>query len=298
MKFNFDQPKNVFQKVEEVPCERAVSSEESDFDIYADADNVEEVKRRIEVALQQRHWWLCPEWQKQGLPKEQFEFGDIKVFNFLRLLTQEEKNEIEKSLQFVSRIKKDLLTTLEYVVISSDDGFNSQSGKKFLGFSRDEQKIIRLHPETFSRERDRRIPEISNLELVVTHEPIHHVINKNRNILKKWSEEFEWTLNDDPAQLMGDGVTKKTFMTKHPERCITDYAQVDADEDMCESFSASYANIDRLDSEKAEFLKKHIFEESDQNHSIVSVPVKLPQVEKVKYFIRKPIKISIKPKNK
>jgi hypothetical protein len=296
MEFNFDQPRALFQTVDGVARERVIDPEEADFNIYADADNPEDIKKSIDIALQQRYWWLCKGWQKQGKPKEQFEYGNIKIFNFFRPLTEQEKVEIESGLKFVSKIKSEVLHTIDYVLISGEDGANLQSGKKFLGFSRDEQRMIRLHPETFSQERERRIPEISNLELVVTHEPIHHVINKNKDILKDWYGRFGWMVNEDPNQFMGDGVTRKTYVTKYPERCVTDYAQVDADEDMCESFSALYAGIDRLDSEKAKFLQRNLFEDREHKNTLKTVPVSLPQVSKLKYFIKKPIKIGIKPK--
>ena len=82
--------------------------------------------------------------------------------------------------------------------------------------------------------------------------------------------------------------------TQFPERCITEYAQVDYTEDICESIVGYVANAPDLDPEKREFLKS-IFTEAEEKISIsknekIALP-KLP--EKITYYKKEEPKISI-----
>ena len=297
MENSFEKPKN--RKIElltDLQLEKVDSPTLADLTIMADEKKPEEIKKKLAGVIQEKYWWFGKEMAEKDEIIEQMKFENINIYNFFRPLKIDEKNKIKDGLEFLKNIKPELLSTFENIIIRGTDGYNNQANNNLLGYSFSEARSINMYPETFSESRERRIPEISNLELITVHEPTHHIIKNNVDMLNQWKKDFNWCDNDDSEIRLEDGVTKKREIAEQPERCITDYAQVNATEDICESMAALYAGTSRLDDEKKKFIMKKYFNknESDLIGKISNVPIDLPKLGVVKYFVQKPKKFKIK----
>jgi hypothetical protein len=290
------------QSIEDVSFEEVPqgTSGAIEIGVYKD-DSQEIVLEKLKRKLIRENWWLREEWKKEGIPKEQFTIsaGDKKVelFNFYKNLEPKEISEIEESLNTYRNLENNINFEFpNYLLFPKTEQRNPQSNEAFYGRNDDSIKSIVIYPRAVSLE-PYRVEEVSSLKGTISHE-LGHILEKKNKIFKEWLQKFGW----DSVSLekfntwSAEKKESRSMMqeTQFPERCITEYAQVDYTEDICESIVGYVANAPDLDPEKREFLKS-IFTEAEEKISIsknekIALP-KLP--EKITYYKKEEPKISI-----
>jgi hypothetical protein len=209
-------------------------------------DSEEVIQKKLKEKVMREHWWLQDFWQKQGQPKEQFTINsgnsETIFYNFDNELTKDEIIEVKNAFEIFTKLKKEVSFTFpKYILVSNITEINSQSQESFFGKNESEMNAVVLYPRAVSIE-PYRIKEVSSLKGTIVHEFGHIILKNNRlgrsnDIMSLWHKRFGWDERD----------------SKTLERCITEYAKVDSQEDFCESLVGYHAGSENLDTEKKEF---------------------------------------------
>lgn len=289
------------QNIEDISFEEVPQgvSDVVEIGVYKD-DSEEIVLEKLKQKLVRENWWLQEEWKKEGLPKEQFIISagnkEIELYNFNKNLEIQEISEIEGALNIYCNLDKSVdFDFPKYILLPKTEQRNPQSNEAFYGRNDDSIKSVIVYPRAISLS-PYRVEEVSSLKGTISHE-LGHILQMKNKVFGEWFKKFGWEkVNLDKFNTWSkEKKEAKSMMqeTQFPEKCITEYAQVDYTEDICESIVGYIANAPDLDSEKREFLK-NIFTDTKEKVSISkNEKVVLPKLpDNVKYYRKKQQKIS------
>jgi hypothetical protein len=286
---------------------------------------------RITQVAQERyersHWYMSPVWREKGEPTEQVEFEingkKIGLYNFCKekSVTLEHLAQAENALKKLVAHHPQILEHMEWILINDkQDGSQHGDDEQFpLNGSIDRKwKALLLQPRALDPI-PHRIPAASNWEGTLVHEATHFLESEFET---EWKEKFQWEDCADYApegQQWGKGGTdweplptpngrKKRYRNtktgefapigkfpKQPEQCVTKYAEMLWNEDVCESNVAYMYDLELLRSKSPNKLA--ILESHNQNQEVrfqakrmPAGQVKLPEIspQTVYYFVKEP----------
>jgi hypothetical protein len=235
------------------------------------------------------NWWLQEEWQRKGVPKEQYgivanEIG-FDLYNYGQELTPEQILEINRLLAVISQIPlPERVKRGRYIVINNEGKFNDKDGEDMSGYSHFASDMIELFPRAVSSE-NHRIPDATRLAGTVVHEFGHAL--QDTDFVQEWKRRFRWNELDKAQPVRG---IVKTHETEFPERCVSEYAKFSPEEDICDSFAAAVNNPDALDPEKLAFIQDRWLK--DVSPDIQATASKMERVELPK--VTSPVKYKVK----
>lgn len=215
----------------------------------------EQLLKAAKQETRRTNWWLQEEWQKKGIPKEQYSIEangfTIELYNYGQVLTPEQIKEINRVVGVISQIPlPDKLKRGRYIAINSEGKFNDKDGEDMSGYSHYETNMIELFPRAVSSE-PHRIPGTNRLAGTLVHE-FGHVL-QDTDFVQEWKKRFGWKELEQTQQVRS---IVKTHETEFPERCVSDYAKFSPEEDICESLAAAVNNPKALDPEKLVFIQE------------------------------------------
>lgn len=256
---------------------------------------------QLKSRLIKENWWLQDRWAKEGLPKEQLTAtagnNQIEIFNFNNIFAPEEIKEIEEALSCYQNLAPDIKFEFpKYILFPKTAEQNPQSHEPYYGKNWSDIKSVLIFPRAANLS-PYRVKEISALQGTIIHE-LGHILQDNNPLSEQWQEKFGWEMVDLKTYQLWSQEKKeaKTTMmqTKFPERCLTKYAEVDDQEDICESIVGYFANSPDLDLEKKEFVKKLFFDGKESVSIIKNQKVVLPRLpEKIEYYQKERRKLFI-----
>lgn len=259
-------------------------------------ESQESVTKKLQDHLKAHCWWLQDYWREKGVPKEQFtittEVGDIQIYNFSEVLTERHLQELEGLISFFTQASdQSPLKEIRYILLDNNQPPNPNTGEEMNGYGAIKESAVKLYPRG-QKFMPHRISRASNFEGTVIHELSHKFSIPLRN---DWSRTFGWKMLESPVQLPGGA--HQHYKCESPERCVSEYAKISPDEDLCESMVAAIKAPDTLDPERLAFIKEKIFGSSHQStpsEIIKQNRVTIPSVKQPVVFQRKePLKMKI-----
>ena len=273
-----EQTKPEYQSVENIVLKK-VSDGEVGFDnaieitLPSDGElSVEEIEKRVREELKNRNWWLQEYWQEKGLPKEQvnIQVGENKItlYNFGEQLQERHLQELQKVLADFSKVDDSKpLETLKYILIDDKKPLNPNTGIEMRGYGAGSESAVKVYPKgtEFSDYRTEETPNfqgVSDFEATVIHELTHNINETVKtNLRNEWLDKFNFKYIRENKVLAGGAIT--AYETSQPERCVSTYAQVNPEEDICESMVAVLRKPDVLDPEKLQLLQDRLLKDSE-----------------------------------
>jgi hypothetical protein len=129
---------------------------------------------------------------------------------------------------------------------------NPNTGENQNGEGGETDGAVKIYPSALHAV-SHRISGALNLEGTLIHELSHSV---GLEFINEWRNKFEWISSETTEMFPGGALRYE--VPKEPERCVTDYARVNAREDVSESIVAALKNPNILDPEKLQFIKSHL----------------------------------------
>jgi len=238
-------------------------------EIYA---TEEEAESEAKKELIRNNWWLRPEWQEKGNPQEQIDItaGDYKlsIFNFGQPLEQIRLNELENIIKNFQKFGlQEILEKVKYILINNQGKINPNNGEEQLG-----EGVCGKDPSItiFNKALENtghRVKGASNFEGTIMHELSHQI---NPEIFRKWIQKF-WHQLDEARPLSDTPNSGSWFDPNDSEKCITDYAKLLPNEDLCDSMVAAIKNPDALNPEKLKFIRNNILRETESKMQEISI---------------------------
>ncbi len=250
----FPDPEPFLLLVEQILLEKTQDREGALAITCNEADTAADVRERVIQGLISRYWWLQRYWQDKGAPSERFVAScpvhNLEVYNFGSPLGMGHLNELRSVIKEFALIKEGyLLRSVDYIVCDDVDYRNPQSGDSTNGHCGAGERLITVFPSALV-DRSHRVSATSNFEGTLIHEFSHLIGTELQN---RWSEAFEWR-PAVTAETMPGGMLQ-THVCQQPERCITEYATLTPQDDLCESMVAAIKSPELLDPERLEFLQ-------------------------------------------
>ena len=216
----------------------------------------EEVEAIFRESLVANNWWLQEYWQNKTI-KEQivFKLGDLEVsvYDFNGKLNPEQIQNIESTLRLFSSIRNgEVFDKFKTILIDDLQPQNPFTGNPTNGLGDMGPKAITLYPNAL-KSIEYRIEGVSNFEGTIIHEFSHSLGSDFRS---EWRNKFGWKKRKEAYKLPSGAYLGEYNET--PERCVTDYAKINAAEDMCESVVAAQKNPKILDPERLEFIRAEL----------------------------------------
>lgn len=275
----------------------------------------EEIAERVKEQRKDREWFTSDYWREKGIPVEQIEFTingrRVAIYNYCeeKLFTDGHVTGMTRVFEeFASRFPQ-ILQQISWVLINNNQlpsAFGDPDKYPTNGMANPyDRREFRLFPrgmELFPF----RIPSVSNFEGVLTHELTHLIQDEFQ---EEWLEKFQWQFCIDHPdwewKTTPDGASTRLFHKKtgemapnsafplQPDSCVTDYAKIDWNEDVCESMVAYIYDpklLKRIAPDKFDILQNHDARRPKPNISAQRVPkdqIKLPEIkqETVYYYI-------------
>jgi hypothetical protein len=249
-------------------------------------DSEDQVEAKLMLMLAAKHWYLQDKWCDKTV-QEQIVITvgtvSLEIFNFGESLEAWQLEQIQTAIRDYSQLRnKKVFETVKGILIDNEQPLNPHTGKELNGWA-GKDGAIKLYPAAL-RAVPHRVAGVSNLEGTVIHELSH---NLGTDFENRWRKEFGWESVETPEQLPGGAYRYER--NKESERCITDYAQVNAAEDVCESMVGALRNPDMLDPARLNRIKEELLPQETQEVNVSSVKkdpsvLGLPQIEQpVKY---------------
>lgn len=256
----------------------------------------EQERKKVIGSLSVKNWWLKSEWREKGTPAEQFTVnhphGILEIYNFNQPLEQQYLDELREIIGIFSQIEEGkAFKKVKYILIDNKSQTNTNTGLQSLARGPMGDDLIIIFPDGTSFSPYRGIEGISTSSGALIHEFTHPLV---RLYQASWREKFGWKKLDDGRDLPGGGSSYEE--TDQPGKCVTDYATVDSDEDICESMAAALRKPEILDKEKLQFLQEKFQLDSLNSNSVEIVTIKrkvskditLPRTNQpVKYKVEK-----------
>lgn len=236
-------------------------------------------------------WWTWEYWQEKGLPKEQLELADgkhqITVYNFGESLAANHLTEISTVLGVFSGIRNgEVFNHVHSILIDNTQPMNDKSGESQNGHGPGDSGAIILYPNAFRNIQGRVPSRASHLEATFAHELTHGLANIivegegpmiDRMVINQWKKVGNWVRAEGRVVLPGGFVAYE--VTQEPERCVTEYAKSDSEEDLCESMVAYLFGPENLDPQKLKYLQENfpVGPNKESKWDVSPADVKLPE---------------------
>lgn len=270
------------------------------FDPTEDKDIIfDYVESRITIP----RWWTWEYWEKKGLPKEQMQLTDgehnLTFYNYGESLKPDQLVIINRVLGMFAGIRNgEIFKHMDHILIDDIQPMNEKSGELANGHGFFQAKALALYPNAFADIPNRVTDKVSNLEGTLTHELAHGFSDvmlggesSEYRTINQWMIVGNWDIQEEMRVLPGGQTTH--VVTTEPDRCVTEYAKADEEEDMAESMVAAIFDPEKLDPQKLQFLQENFpFDQSKQTTWNVSPEenIKLPETPsefKVKFLGKK-----------
>lgn len=279
-----------------------ITEEDPDFDNALTIKNHSGIKKPEDLETEAKekiinsNWWLMEEWALKGLPKEQISIKiddlSIELYNYGKELTPSQIDEAKMILSKFAQVSiPDQKSKVKYIAISDKDELNENNDEDKRGFAFRDSKMIALYPRAMSPE-PHRIPNTSSFAGTLAHEFGHIYAESNDEFTNAWMKKFGWKVLPGTEEAVSvSKQIKEMFKTEEPERCITDYAKLSPNEDICESLSAIINNPAVLDKERRDFIMEQWFQKKLAEKEVAidkktSGDIKMPRVpDKIKYKV-------------
>lgn len=281
-----------------------VDNTRSEIDIFINEPSVDSVIEESARILSQKYWWVGRNIEQEfGVLKEKWNLkvGDhkINIFNFWQPLENNQAEEIKNGITTMSSILPSSVFGLNDIVISEKQSPNLYIGEPANGdwLTPNDYSTFRLYPAAFETKQSRVTPNISNLQGTVVHELAHSV---DTNTVNDWRKLFGWRLlfrskGDQPRILKGGWESWEVCV--QTDRCVTEYAQSGAGEDISESFVAYAYNPQRLFSGKEMYLEIEFPKGKEYETSIdIAQDLDIPILPKIIPYSLQPSRAFILPR--
>ncbi len=266
----------------------------------------EDVENKVRGELKDQNWWLQEYWTEKGVPQEQIvvetPVGNLEIFNYGELLEQRHLDELSSVVAIMLSMNKGQISqNVSYILIDNQQLRNTNTGEALNGKGPIREKAIKLYPNGIKFS-PHRIPNASNFAGTLIHELTHTLLQGlPDNFINDWITLFKWKSLDIPKQLPGGDYQYRE--TEIPTSCVSDYALLSPDEDICESMVAYITHYDQLDSQKKEFIESRL-PRGESTEGVVNIvrksynEIELPKVlEPVKYKRDTTDEFSFSPKS-
>lgn len=280
----------------------------------------EVIKDRVKERFESQEWFYSEYWRSKGIPSEQIEFqiGEqlITLYNFNEGLQVSDEH-IDETLgvlaEFASRFPQ-VLDNLRWILIDNIQPLSSYGDSinyPLNGEAVVNWKAFKLQPRGMSLE-PHRVPSATNFEGTLVHEMTHLI--DSRFEAAGWREKYKWERCIDspedwePREVPDGG--KEAFYNKHtgkmaligmyalqPDECVTEYAQQNIDDDVCDSMVAYFFDRDLLKSRSTtklsiiasqdEGLLRPLVTAKRVSNDEIKLPPITPQV--VNFYIKEPV---------
>ena len=246
--------------------------------------------------LEIKYWFLNEYWRKKAL-REKFVFSlgtrSMELFNFGFSLDAPTLDRISRTLAEYASLQNGVFDRLKFIIIDDNQLINPNTGEPMNGNGGQMDGAIKLYPNAF-KNMNHRVVGVPNLEGTVIHELSHSISLDFRNA---WKKKFGWVDLENGGVLPGGA--KQYHRVADPSRCVTRYAEVSADEDVCESMVAALKNPNVLDLERLHFIEESFSLGEHKNSEIVEVQKidspTLPEISQpIRYKRVSPKKFEIK----
>lgn len=279
----------------------------------------EEILAHIQKEREEKDWFTSEYWRMKEQPLEQVEFeieghqpvtlynwNPEKPFNDARL---------EKTLHALQELSSHFpqaLTKLRWILVDNIDvpsAFGDSAKYPYNGHSYRSWSAFRFLPKG-TELTPHRISKTSNIEGTLVHETSHPIEDE---FSKEWGEYYQWEFCIDhkdewETRYPPEGDEKRWFNKKtgvmapqhqfplQPEECVTEYAKLSREEDICDSITAYFYDpelLKKISPRKYQIISSHDAQSSRKLISARKVPkdeIKLPEIkpETVNYYIREP----------
>ena len=280
-----------------------------------DSEIIEVVKDRKEG----QEWFFYEYWRRKGAPKEQLEIlangQKITIYNFNeeKLLTDEHLECTQKVFEELASHFPKIVSLIHWILIDDiphASAFGDPEKFPFNGSATPEWYSFRMVPRGMDLS-PHRVGATSNFEGTFVHELTHLVDSDFKN---EWNGKFQWAnckdYPDDYERRPPPDGSDQRFFNKNtgemypqgrfplqPDQCVTYYARLSAEEDICESMVAYIYDPDllkKVSPDKFEILSKHDPKRPRPQVSLQRVSkedIRLPQVkpETVLYYVKEPV---------
>ena len=265
-----------------------VAENDPDYDdalevMVADNDPEEKVAEQAKRLIVDQKWWLQYRYFEKGNPKEQYEIAlqnnAVSIYNFGEPLTPEQQDEFRQTISLLSQIQSGkLIEKTKYIVIDNLRWKNPNTGEELNGFSNTETSDYIMLTPAGTQLSPHRIKETSNLKGTLIHE-LCHTLGRDNVLVSAWRKKFGWQFCP-PRDLPGGH--RSIEINSQPEKCITDYAQISAKEDISESMVAALAAPETLDPERLAFIKDNILGGENPTAETSITKKQVPELPKLK----------------
>lgn len=278
-----------------------------------------EILQIAQEGRENKDWFVSKYWRSKGQPSEAVEFTlngqQITLYNYgkEKPFTVGHIMQAEKVFQeFTSRFPQ-ILEQIRWILIDDQQplsAFGDSEKYPINGQAQSHWKAFKLYPRGIGLF-PFRVLGISNFEGVLIHELTHLIQGEFE---KEWWEKFQWEFciehRDEwewrpTPDVTFDGLNRRPYNKKtnamapnfcfplQPDQCVSDYAKIDWNEDVCECMVAYICNpelLRRISPDKFSILQKHDVKQARPNVSWQRIPqgqIKLPEIktEVVYYYI-------------
>lgn len=274
--------------------------------------------RRFKNKKRNKTWFTSEYFLKKGSPKEQIEFEvnghQITVYNFNsdKPFSDKYVEEAKEALAELASKFPQIVGKLRWILIDDNQPpsvYGDPDKYPFNGQANDDWKTLILYPRAMEFS-PHRVAKVSNFTGTMIHELAH--LNQS-DFIKEWGEKYRWAyLNEDDRykdqwewRLTPDGRTKRLFnkntaemspwgeMPLESEECVTSYARININEDICESMVAYVCDprlLERVSPAKFDILTRHDARGLKPAVSAIRIAqeeIKMPEVkpETVRYYV-------------
>jgi len=245
-------------------------------------DNIEIYKSLLK-RIKEKYWWLSDSFKWKKL-KEKFTintpFWKKEIYNFNNKLTKENLVDIEEVFNmFDSFENKEPLEDIEYIIFDNEEKENPNDLSKQNWEYNHIKKYVNILPNAFLQN-NHRIWDFSNLKWTLIHEISHAFSMKT---IDKFSSKF-WNY------IKKEWKNIQQMRVKNPEKCISEYAKINPNEDLSESIVWYLMDQVKLDINRKDFIDTYIAWKNIKNSWITiekEEKLYLPKIEDITYFVEK-----------
>lgn len=278
----------------------------------------EDILQDIRDQQENKAWYTNEYWRKKGVPKEQIDFmvgnQPITVYNWNgeNLVTDEYAKKIQEALEQLAVHFPQAIDKLRWILmddVQAPSAFGDSKKYPFNGVSLKDWAAFRFFPRGISLI-PHRIEKTTNVEGTLVHEVSHSIED---NFFEEWKQRYRWEycvdhIDDWESRLPPEGDVKRWFNKQtgemapqsqyplQPEECVTDYAKLSREEDICDSIVAYIYDPDLLKGispTKFDILRGH---DAKRLKPVVSLKrvakedIRLPEIkpETIYYYIKEP----------
>lgn len=318
IKYKITPEKSSAEKLPPLPFTYQKVEDQTKARYIIEAKDDEEALKKAKERKEKLKWNTSEYWREKGIPQEQWTIQingkEITIYNFKKekTLSQNHIGIIQKSIKEMVQRFPQVLDHLNFILFDDRQrpSLYDDEEKFPLNGLREDQNTFSISPRGMRLDIPHRISSVSNFQGTLIHELAHFV---ECQFLDKWVEKFQWRYyKDNPDWEEKEIKGKKKWVNKktgevaisivyplEPEKCVSEYAKISMQEDICESVVAYIFDPEKLRKiapEKYEILKSYdtsLKKERKREYQISikkEKEVKLPEIqpETITYYVKKP----------